>query len=79
MTLYDLGGGHRVRDIWKHYLSESFGFIFVIDASNRNRITECRNVFASFVENDKVAGKPILMLEFRTLFSKTIFYFIIIF
>jgi ADP-ribosylation factor-like protein 13B len=61
LTLYDLGGGHRVRDIWKHYLSESYGFIFVIDASNRNRITECRNVFASFVENDKVAGKPILM------------------
>lgn len=62
LTLYDLGGGSRVRDIWKHYLSESYGFIYVIDSSNRNRINECRNVFASFVENDKVAGKPILIL-----------------
>ena len=61
VTVNDLGGGARVRDIWKHYLAESYGFIFVIDSSNRNRIFECSKVFSSFVENDKVAAKPILM------------------
>jgi len=50
-----------VRDIWRHYLAESFGFVFVIDASNHARVAECKHVFASFVENEKVAGKPILM------------------
>ena len=61
LKVYDLGGGSRVRDIWKHYLGESFGFIYVIDASNRNRINECKTVFSTFLENEKVAGKPILM------------------
>ena len=61
IVLNDLGGGARVRDIWKHYLAESYGFIFVIDASNRNRIFECSKVFSSFVENEAVAMKPILM------------------
>ena len=61
LKIYDLGGGSRFRDVWKHYLAESYGFIYVIDASNRNRINECRSVFSSFVENEKVAGKPILM------------------
>ena len=62
IKLYDLGGGSRVRDIWKHYLAESYAFIYVIDASNRQRVNECRDVFASFVGNEKVAGKPILIL-----------------
>lgn len=57
----DLGGGERLRDIWKHYLAESFGFIWVIDSSNITRIEECRNEFTKFIENEKVFGKPILM------------------
>ncbi len=61
IALFDLGGSARVRDIWKHYLAESYGFIFVIDCSNRNRIFECSKVFASFVESEKVSAKPILM------------------
>lgn len=61
LTLFDLGGGARVRDIWKHYLAESYGFIFVIDCSDRSRVFECSKVFSSFVENEKVSAKPILL------------------
>jgi len=62
IVLNDLGGGARVRDIWKHYLAESYGFIFVLDASNRNRIYECSKVFSTFVENEKVGSKPVLII-----------------
>lgn len=62
IRFYDLGGSERVRDIWKHYLSESYGFIYVIDCSNRARINHNRAVFSSFVENVKVVGKPILVI-----------------
>lgn len=61
VTLYDLGGGARVRDIWKHYIAESYGFIYVIDASKRSRLNEARLTFTAFIENEKVHGKPILM------------------
>ncbi len=61
VSLYDLGGGVRVRDIWRHYLAESYGFVFVIDSSNRARFNENKLAFHSFVENEKVSGKPILM------------------
>lgn len=62
IKFYDLGGSERVRDIWKHYLSESYGFIYVIDCSNRARINQNRMVFSNFVENVKVVGKPILVI-----------------
>lgn len=61
LVLNDLGGSARVRDIWKHYLAESYGFVFVIDASNRNRIYECSKAFSAFIESDKVTNKPVLM------------------
>ena len=69
-----MGGGSRVRDIWKHYLAESFCFIYVIDASNRNRINECKTVFSTFLENEKVAGKPILMYFWFNSFLMISFY-----
>jgi hypothetical protein len=61
LVVNDLGGSARVRDIWRHYLAESFGFVFVIDASNRNRIYECSKAFSALLESDKVTSKPILM------------------
>ena len=61
VVLFDLGGGARVRDIWKHYFSESYGFVFVIDCSSRSRIHECSGAFDALIENERVAGKPILM------------------
>lgn len=63
ITLYDLGGSARVRDIWRHYMAESYGFIYVIDSSNRNRINEARLTLQALIENEKVHRKPILMLE----------------
>lgn len=62
LVLNDLGGGVRVRDLWKHYLAESYGFIFVIDSSNRSRVYETSKVFSNFVENEKVGNKPVLII-----------------
>ena len=61
LTINDLGGSARFRDVWKHYLAESYGYIFVIDSCNRNRVFECNKVFSNLLENDKVHNKPILM------------------
>ena len=61
IVINDLGGGERFRDLWKHYMAESYGFIFVVDSSDRNRINECKKEFSKFIENDKVSHKPILM------------------
>jgi ADP-ribosylation factor-like protein 13B len=61
IRINDLGGAARVRDIWKHYVAESYGFIFVLDSADKNRLNESKHVFAKLLENDKVAEKPILM------------------
>ncbi|CAD5117677.1 DgyrCDS6427 [Dimorphilus gyrociliatus] len=61
IKLMDLGGGKRVRSIWKNYLSEIYGIIFVIDASDSERVTECREVLNELLRDQRVREKPILL------------------
>nr|XP_027209659.1 ADP-ribosylation factor-like protein 13B isoform X1 [Penaeus vannamei] len=62
ITIYDLGGGSRIRPVWSKYFSEVHGVIFVVDSSDPNRIQECRDVLSNLLSDRKVAGKPVLIL-----------------
>ena len=61
ITLFDLGGGKKIRDIWKNYLAEVYGVIFVVDSSEPDRLDECQTCLTNLLGHDKVSGKPILM------------------
>ena len=61
ITLFDLGGGKRIRDIWKNYFSEVYGLIYVVDSTDPERMEECRQVLVNLLEHPKVSGKPILL------------------
>ncbi|EDO44675.1 predicted protein [Nematostella vectensis] len=62
VTVYDLGGGAKIRGIWKDYYAEVFGVVFVVDASNRERMDECRSILHETKQNPRVSGKPLLIL-----------------
>ena len=61
MVLYDLGGGKKIRDIWKNYLSEVYGVIYVVDSSDRERIGEVEENLRLLLENQQVKEKPLLL------------------
>lgn len=62
ITIYDLGGGPKIRGIWKKYYALVHGLIFVVDASDPQRLEECKAEIKSVLTHDKIAGKPMLML-----------------
>ncbi|KAJ3589658.1 hypothetical protein NHX12_010501 [Muraenolepis orangiensis] len=57
VTIFDLGGGKRIRGIWKNYYSESYGVVFVVDSSDTQRIQETRDVIAEVLQHPRIAGK----------------------
>ncbi len=61
IKLYDFGGAKSFRDAWHHYYDESYGFIYVIDSSEQNRLDENRQVLKRFLQEQKVKNKPILL------------------
>ncbi|KAL4608852.1 ADP-ribosylation factor-like protein 13B isoform X2 [Arapaima gigas] len=62
VTIFDLGGGKRIRGIWKNYYSESYGVVFVVDSSDVQRIQETKDTMAEVLRHPRIAGKPVLVL-----------------
>ncbi|XP_059824192.1 ADP-ribosylation factor-like protein 13B isoform X2 [Hypanus sabinus] len=62
VTIFDLGGGNRIRSIWKNYYAESFGVIFVVDSSDVNRMEEVKKTVAEVIRHPRISGKPVLVL-----------------
>ncbi|XP_053562014.1 ADP-ribosylation factor-like protein 13B [Bombina bombina] len=62
ITMFDLGGGKRIRGIWKNYYAESYGVVFVIDSSDINRMEETKETMAEVLRHPKISGKPVLIL-----------------
>ena len=38
MTLWDIGGQHSIRSLWKHYYKKCQAVVFVVDAADRDRL-----------------------------------------
>lgn len=62
VTLFDLGGGAKIRSIWHSYYAESYGIIFVVDSSDETRIDEGKKILKELVSQPKTMGKPLLVL-----------------
>ncbi|CAF0913986.1 unnamed protein product [Rotaria sp. Silwood1] len=63
IKLIDLGGAKTFRDAWRHYYDDAYGFVYVLDSSEENRLGENRDVLKKLLKEEKVKGKPILMYE----------------
>ncbi|CAH6792461.1 Arl13b [Phodopus roborovskii] len=60
VTIFDLGGGKRIRGIWKNYYAESYGVIFVVDSSDEERMEETKETMSEVLRHPRISGKPIL-------------------
>ena len=40
--MWDVGGGDKIRLLWRHYYENLHTLIWVIDANDRERMDECR-------------------------------------
>ncbi|NXO22291.1 AR13B protein, partial [Cisticola juncidis] len=62
VTIFDLGGGKRIRNIWRNYYAESYGVIFVVDSSDVERMEETKQAMIEVLKSPKISGKPVLVL-----------------
>ncbi|XP_030299917.1 ADP-ribosylation factor-like protein 13B isoform X2 [Calypte anna] len=62
VTIFDLGGGKRIRNIWRNYYAESYGVIFVVDSSDIERMEETKQAMIEVLNSPKISGKPVLVL-----------------
>lgn len=62
VTVYDLGGGTRIRAIWRNYYADVHGLVYVVDSSKTDRFEEARQELKTIVTDERMRGKPCLVL-----------------
>lgn len=61
LTIWDVGGGDKIRPLWRHYYQNTTGVIVVIDSNDHDRLDEVKDFLRSYVLNsDELVGVPIL-------------------
>lgn len=59
---WDLGGQHRLRELWHYYYEEIDGIVFVIDSVDKDRFPEARDELHKILRNPKLSELPVLIL-----------------
>eukprot|EP00475_Leptophrys_vorax_P004799 TRINITY_DN12872_c0_g3_i1.p1 TRINITY_DN12872_c0_g3~~TRINITY_DN12872_c0_g3_i1.p1 ORF type:complete len:182 (+),score=8.61 TRINITY_DN12872_c0_g3_i1:192-737(+) len=61
-TVWDVGGQHTIRKLWRHYYENTQGLIFVVDSNDRERIVEARDELHAMLGEDALSAAALLIL-----------------
>ena len=61
-TVWDVGGQDKIRPLWKHYFNNTEGLVYVVDSSDRARISESKDELNWILESDEMRGVPVVIL-----------------
>ncbi|BBN07518.1 protein MpARFD2 [Marchantia polymorpha subsp. ruderalis] len=65
-TVWDVGGQHKIRQLWKYYFSGIQGLIFVVDSTDKERITEARDELHNLINDPELSHVTLLVLANKT-------------
>uniref|UniRef100_A0A0K0E456 ADP-ribosylation factor-related protein 1 n=1 Tax=Strongyloides stercoralis TaxID=6248 RepID=A0A0K0E456_STRER len=60
INFWDLGGQEKLRSLWKNYITEAHGIVYVIDGSDEARFEEAKNTYESYIINSQSC--PVLII-----------------
>ncbi|OUM67383.1 hypothetical protein PIROE2DRAFT_5128 [Piromyces sp. E2] len=61
MNVWDIGGQKAIRPYWRNYFESTDILVYVIDSADRIRIEETGIEFNTLLEENKLAGVPVLV------------------
>ena len=62
MNIWDVGGHAKHRPFWRHYYTGTEGLIFVVDASDSQRIEEASEELRTALSDNQLTAAAILIL-----------------
>ncbi|KIK56188.1 hypothetical protein GYMLUDRAFT_76297 [Collybiopsis luxurians FD-317 M1] len=62
LQFWDLGGQRGIRNIWHKYYDDCHAVVYVIDADDRERLSEGWEVFDSVLSSPQILNVPLLLL-----------------
>ncbi|BFY99158.1 hypothetical protein BsWGS_02199 [Bradybaena similaris] len=60
-TIWDVGGQHKIRPLWRHYYFNTQAVIYVVDSSNRERLDEAQSELVKLVQEKELKEASLLI------------------
>ncbi|KAK3591157.1 hypothetical protein CHS0354_029004 [Potamilus streckersoni] len=61
-TIWDVGGQHKIRPLWKHYYFNTQAVIFVVDCYNKDRLQESYGELVKLTQEKELKEASLLIL-----------------
>lgn len=61
MTMWDLGGQDKIRQLWKHYYEGTDAIIYVVDSSDAERVEEANEELQKMLQEPTMEKAPLLV------------------
>ncbi|KAJ9088349.1 ADP-ribosylation factor-like protein 2, variant 2 [Entomophthora muscae] len=62
LNFWDVGGQKSLRSYWKNYFENTDGLVWVIDATDRQRLSDCKKELFDLLNQERLVGATLLVL-----------------
>lgn len=59
VTVWDVSSRGKIRPLWRHYYPNTQGIVYVVDSTDRDRMTEAKEVLHDILSEDELNGVPV--------------------
>ncbi|KAI5465450.1 ADP-ribosylation factor family-domain-containing protein [Mariannaea sp. PMI_226] len=66
LNIWDVGGQKTLRSYWRNYFEKTDALIWVVDATDRLRIEDCRVELQGLLQEERLAGASLLVFANKT-------------
>jgi len=63
LTCWDVGGCDKIRPVWRHFIKDARGFVFVVDSHDIDRLDSARNELEIFLNEEYLNNCPLLRIH----------------
>ncbi|KAL5399560.1 ADP-ribosylation factor-like protein 2 [Paraphaeosphaeria minitans] len=63
LNIWDVGGQKTLRTYWKNYFEKTDTLIWVVDATDRERIDDCRRELEGLLQEERLMGASLLVFK----------------
>ncbi|OJJ45589.1 hypothetical protein ASPZODRAFT_98273 [Penicilliopsis zonata CBS 506.65] len=66
LNIWDVGGQKTLRSYWKNYFEKTDTLVWVVDATDRLRVDDCRDELAGLLLEERLMGASLLVFANKT-------------
>ncbi|KPM36058.1 hypothetical protein AK830_g10517 [Neonectria ditissima] len=66
LNIWDVGGQKTLRSYWRNYFEKTDALIWVVDATDRLRIQDCRDELEGLLQEERLSGASLLVFANKT-------------